>query len=122
MSIWAKLQHFTAAEFEPLSEAMDPILLRKLDDTRHIAGVPIHVTSAVRLNQRSDTDSEHIYGEGVDIADNKKGDDISSRWRYHILRGAYAVGFSRIGIYDRHIHLGVSKTKDQEVAWLGKSK
>lgn len=93
-------------------------LVLLLQNVRTIADVPIYVTSGLR---QTDTDSEHALGLGVDISDNDDGAEIGSRWRFLVLRAALAVGFRRIGIYDRHIHLGISESKDQDVTWWGVS-
>jgi len=47
-----------------------------------------------------------------------------SRSRYLIVNAALRVGFNRIGIYDKHIHLdnAMGKGFDQYVVWWGKSK
>ena len=112
MSIWARLQHFTAGEFGEHADSMNPVLLRKLDDARHIAGVPFKITSAWRTGDLR----AHGKGDAVDIRAH------DSRGRFLILKGLVLAGFTRIGIYNLHLHADVNETADQEVAWLGKSK
>ena len=116
--IWSSIQHFTESEFAPHADEMTGRLLRKLDDTRHIADVPIYITS----HYRPGDDGAHGIGDAVDISDNSNGDDIGSRWRHRVLDAAYACKFRRIGIYDKHIHLDISVTRDQDVTWIGTSK
>ena len=118
MNIWKNLEHFTAKEFAPYADEMSTKLLGKLDDVRHIAEVPIYITS----HYRPGDDGAHGDGDAVDISDNKHGNDISSRWRHKVLDAAYACKFRRVGIYDKHLHLDVSTTRDQDVSWIGKSK
>ena len=118
MSIWQELAYFSAEEFGEHADEMNEHLLYLLDATRELADMPIYITSGVRP---SDVTSEHFTGEGVDVSDNLDGDPISSVWRYHVLHGAFAAGFIRIGVYDRHLHLGVSRLKAPDVLWIGKS-
>ncbi len=116
MNIWEELNYFTVSEFTN-PDKMNPKLLHKLDDVRHVAGLTIFITSSFRVGDAG----AHGDGDAVDIADNKTGEEISSRWRHKILAAAYAAGFKRIGSYDKHLHLDVSLTRIQEVSWIGKS-
>lgn len=78
---------------------------------------PIIVTSGVRClahNQEvgGTEDSEHMTGEGVDIA------CTSSSLRYKIIAAALDAGVTRIGIAKSFIHLGIAQYQPQEVVWL----
>jgi len=53
----------------------------------------------------------HPNGTGVDI----KCD--SSRARFLLLKALIMAGFTRIGIYKKHIHADLDPGKDQEVVW-----
>lgn len=110
----SRLENFTKNEVEGLN----PKLRVMLQATRYLAGVPIYVTSGLRPGD----DGEHGEGDGVDISDNPRGDPISSRWRDKVLEASYRVGFRRRGVYDRHVHLGVSDSRDQDVTWIGRSR
>jgi hypothetical protein len=110
MSAEAKLENFNMEEVEGLTDRMK-IMLQAI---RYISGVPFHVTSGLRP---SDSNSEHSLGMGVDISDNDRGEPISSAWRHKVLGACYAVGLTRIGDYDRHIHIGVSTSHPQDVTW-----
>ncbi len=110
------LESFSADELGH-GHALAPELLVKLQAVRYLAGEPIHISSGLR----PEDDGEHGSGEAVDITDNRRGEDVGSRWRHHVLKASYAVGFSRIGVYDKHIHLGVSRERDQSVTWWGQS-
>ena len=103
-------------EFDHPDE-MDRDMLEILDFVRASAEMPIYITSDYREGDSGD----HGTGEGVDISDNQHGNDISSRWRWKVLAAAYAFDIARIGIYEKHIHLGISARLDQKVAWIGKS-
>lgn len=110
------LMYFKPDEFaEP--ERVSSELLERLDAARAFAGVPFYVTS----DFRDGDDGTHGCGDAVDISDNKRGGPCGSRWRYHAVRGLIQAGFSRIGVYDRHIHVDVGKS-DPEVMWWAMSK
>lgn len=44
-----------------------------------------------------------------------------SRARYLIVRGALGAGFTRIGVYDRHVHLDCDPDLPPRVLWEGVS-
>lgn len=107
-------KYFKEAEIKGLKS----FLVSRLDALREYAGIPVVITEGVPPSDEGShvKDSEHFEGNGVDIrcADSKS--------RFLLLRAAFAVGFNRIGIYDRHIHLGVSNNHPQMVTWWGTSK
>lgn len=112
-----KWEYFTENEVKGLKEDF----VEKLDMARGIAGVPFIITSGYRSEAQNEAvggikDSEHITGYGVDLAatDNEK--------RHKILDALYTTGFERIGIYDRHIHVGDSPTHPRPRTWVGISK
>jgi hypothetical protein len=82
-----------------------------------LVGESIHITSGYRPKDPG-AHGEHF---AVDISDNKEGKPLGSRWRFLILKAAFSIGFQRIGIYDRHIHLDISQKRDLDVAWWGQS-
>ena len=90
------LHHFNSGEFnEP--EKMDTEFIRKLDKARAIADVPFKITSSFREGD----EKTHGLGLAVDIACEKDG---NCRKRHAIITSLHAVGITRIGIYDKHIH------------------
>lgn len=105
----AELDNFTQSEAQGLTDE----LLVKLQAVRYEAGVPMFVTSGYRHGD----DGAHGSGEAVDISDNGVGEEVGSRWRFLVVKAALSVGFNRIGVYDRHIHLDVSQDLDQSVMW-----
>lgn len=107
---WSQIRHFTPDEF---SGEMDSGLIYMLDAAREIAGIKFTLASTRR--QGSGT-SAHNTGHAVDI---RCSDSVS---RFVIVAALFAVGFRRIGIYDKHIHADNSETHDQDVCWIGKSK
>ena len=95
----------------------DREFMDKVDTARHEAGVPFIINSGCRcpdhnLSVGGKSTSSHPLGYACDIK------AVSSRSRYHILRGLFAVGFNRIGIGRKFIHVDVDINKDAEVAWL----
>ena len=111
------LRYFSADEFK-YPDKISHDLLYLLDDIRSIARVPIYVTSDYRPTVNT---SSHHLGLAVDISDNLEGREPTSRWRIRVLRAALSRNVARIGIYDRHIHIDISETHDQDVAWWGSS-
>jgi len=93
---------------------MHPDFLARLERAREIAGVPFVINSAFRTveHERSrgrSGSSSHTTGRAVDIQ------ATDSRRRYHIIRGLYAAGFTRIGHHPTFIHVDDSPAHDQEV-------
>lgn len=93
-----------------------PELLMMVDAVRHKAGIPMICTSGPRCQVWNDANggskfSEHVDGDGADFA------VASSRARFLIVQAALDCGVTRIGIAKSFVHLGVSKTNDQEVIW-----
>ena len=92
-------------------------LLKKLDLAREIAGVPMYISDDYRTNAQG----AHSYGMAVDVVDDYDSDGITSAWRYEVVRAACAAGFTRIGVYDKHIHLDIWDGGPQRVMWMGES-
>ena len=119
---WTKIKHFKKHEFkEP--DKVSPELVYKLDHTREMAGVPIIITGSYRAPQsRVPRDTAHKPNgkgkyEGVDIK------AVNPRSRYRIMVAAIEAGFTRIGVYNAHLHLDVAtKGFSQRVMWWGRSK
>lgn len=101
---------------------LDPELVSKLDNARHVAGVPFKITSGKRSADQNSVlrgavaDSSHLTGKAVDLAVE------GSRELYLMLKGLYAAGFRRIGQYVNvsgddviHLHVDIDETKDQDV-------
>ncbi len=104
---------FTSEEVEGLQDAF----VQKLDKARGIADTPYRITSGKRtLLQNEQTpgavnDSAHLEGLAVDLL-------CEESWeRYLIIESLLAVGFCRLGIYRKHIHVDDSKTLPQNVIW-----
>lgn len=75
------------------------------------------ITEAVPANKDGShvSDSEHFKGFAVDVrADN-------GYMRYLIVTKALECGIKRIGVYDKHVHLGASPIHPSPVIWSGVS-
>lgn len=105
---WNQIEHFTSSEF---TGPMDPAFIKKLDRARGQAGVKFQITSSYR----SDSKTAHGVGHAVDIA------CTGSRERYCILKALLGQGFTRIGVYDKHIHVDDWPDGDPRVIWWGES-
>lgn len=106
------LWHFEAYEFDYPTH-MQQDFLQLLDEVREEAGTPFHITSDFRPNDPN----AHGLGRAVDIA------CANSVKRMKIVRAAIACGVTRIGVYDKHIHLdNAPQPKPQEVMWWGTSR
>lgn len=95
---------------------MDASFLSRLDQAREYAGIPFVVNSAYRTvghekEQGRDGTSSHTKGIAVDLWCE------GSRQRFLILHGLMKVGFTRIGIGEKFIHVDSDKEKDQNVIW-----
>ena len=118
-------KHFKANEFK-YPELLSPKLLQMLDATREKAEVAMTITGSWRprpnVGKRSSGHQPNGRGiyEAVDIR------CPTSRKRFRMVKAAFEVGFRRIGVYDRHIHLDcvteISNKFGQDVNWIGISK
>ncbi len=98
---------------------LKPELWQALDKARELSGIPYSITSGFRTPQQNTAvggvdGSEHTLGLGCDILA-----DTSTK-RLKIVSGALKAGFTRIGVYLNHIHLGLGQSPsfDQNVLWV----
>lgn len=98
---------------------LDPELVRMLDDARDIAKTSFVISKNGGF--RPGDTKAHGLAKAADL----KCSTSNKRQRmYDALR---AVGFKRIGIYDKHLHADIATKADdpkydQNVTWWGKSK
>ena len=95
---------------------MKPIFLWKLQNCRTEAGVKFIIISGSRCKEHNENEdgrenSEHLTGEASDIY------IPDSHTRFRILKAAFSVGFTRIGIGPTYIHLGHKQGFPQMVVW-----
>lgn len=111
-----KLSEFDSPDVKGSGEEMKMSTLKMLDEARHIAQIPFRVNSGYRTEKHNKkvggvNGSSHTKGYAVDIACN---DSIS---RFKIINAALQVGFNRIGISDKFIHLDNDPNKSKNVIW-----
>ena len=100
---------------------LDPRLVAMLDNARSVSMVPYKITSGFRSPEDNAgaggvSGSSHTKGLGVDLAcDN-------SSYRFKMIVGLLTAGFTRIGVYDKHLHADCDNELPQEVVWVGISK
>lgn len=104
---WSRVRWFTPAEF--VSRRVVAELVYRLDAAREIAGVPFVLTSTWRPGDVG----AHPKGTGADIRCS------GSSARFRIVSALIEAGFTRIGIYDRHIHVDVDESAPELVMWIG---
>ena len=107
---WDVLQYFKAEEFDH-PEELSYDLMVMVDAVRAISGVRLVPTSDYRPGDPL------AHGRGVAL-------DLSlpaSKDRMRVVSAAIMVGFRRIGIYDKHIHLDIDRELPQDVMWWGTS-
>lgn len=102
------LKHFKPSEFSDYRR-MNLVFLEMLDDARSRAGVPFKLNSSFR----PEDPGSHGKGLAVDIA------CVDSRARFLTVLALLSVGFRRIGVYERHVHVDFDLDRDQDVLWLG---
>jgi len=98
-------------------KGLDTELVAMLDRARGLAGVPFVITCGLRTQEQNDAlpesvkDSAHLSGNAVDLA------CADSTTRFAMLRGLILAGFTRIGVYQNHLHADNSVTLPQKVCW-----
>ncbi len=107
-----KYHYFCDDEVEGLSEK----LVEQLDHARSIAGIPFFITEGLASGGSHVKDTAHQRGLAVDLRCN------TSRARFIMVRALLFVGFRRIGIYDKHVHVDIDESLPQDVIWVGESK
>ena len=125
MITWSHVKHFSLYEFQR-PECLRLEMIQKLDELREACGFPLVVTSSWRDREHNAAvggvnDSSHCLAEdglysGVDIATH----NIGGGGLYKLVRNALTIGYNRIGIYPRHVHLDVENRLPQQIIWVGK--
>lgn len=115
------LKYFKESEFKACtpsckSSQCEPCALELLDTLRELCGFPIHLNSAYRSKNYEKTKgragtSSHCKGVAFDLR------CYDSHERFLLVRNAIAVGFNRIGIAERFIHIDCDSSKPQNLIW-----
>lgn len=119
-------KYFKQSEFDDPTQpgsgaAMDPELIRMLDELRERCGFPFTVASGVRTKEHNEKiggapNSDHVIqadglSHGVDIY-------IESVFRrFKLVKLAMEIGIRRIGVKKNGVHLGNWKDNPQDVLW-----
>lgn len=89
---------------------MNPAFLDRLDEARNLAGVPFVITSGYRCPTHNravgSTSDNHTKGIAADIR------CVDSNTRYKIVSGLIKLGFSRIGLHKRFVHVDMNDRLD----------
>jgi len=116
------MKYFNYSEFDSpdvqgSGQLMDKTLLEMLDEVRDKFDKPIHITSGFRTPAHNEAvggveTSSHLKGLAVDIACTNSTD------RFDLLNCILDVGFSRVGIAKKFIHIDIDFEKAQGVTWI----
>lgn len=124
---WDEIVHFKPDEFNR-PELLRPEMAMMLDDLRGEYGGPVIISSSYRDPQTNMVvggakDSAHLPDptdglySGIDFT--LPGNKVPSKDAFKIVFLAFRLGFARIGVYPKHIHLDIEKRLPQEVLWVG---
>lgn len=117
------MRHFKPEEFKCKcgkcgkgAHAIEPMILEMLDDAREVAGIPFHISSALRCATHNEaiggtSNSSHLNGTAFDIV------CLASRDRFTIIEALLNAGFNRIGIAKDFIHVDYDREKAPNVIW-----
>lgn len=115
------LRYFTEDEFNRAKPGcslrdMNESFMARLDEARHIAGVPFIINSAYRskayeISKGREGTSSHTKGLAVDLRCN------TGFQRLQIVSSLLKVGFTRIGLHRNFIHVDYDPQKNQSI-WL----
>lgn len=112
---------FDSPDLEGSGERMQESTLEKLQRARDAYKRPIRISSGYRTLAHNKSiggaqNSSHVKGHAVDISCSVSSD------RFRLFLCLIQAGFTRIGVYDGHIHADDDPTKAPQVLWVGKSK
>lgn len=115
-------KHFRAEEFLcPCGECdggtMSMFFINRLEVARALAKVPFIITSGYRCRAHNTAIgganlSAHMYGLAADIL----AEDAHTR--FLIVKALIQVGFTRIGIYEKHIHVDYDRKCRQDIIFV----
>ena len=108
------LREFDSKDTPGSGVRIDSQLLLKLAELQHRIDYDIEINSAYRTRNRNALvggarESAHLSGRAVDIK------VLNNEQRYQIVKNAVELGFTRIGIHRRFIHLDVSSKGDRSI-------
>jgi hypothetical protein len=109
-------KHFSKDEIKGLNDQ----LVLMLDLAREKAKIPFIISSGLRTQDQNIAingvpDSAHLKGLAVDLK------CVNGKDRFKMVFALLDVGFERIEIAPRHIHVDIDKTKPLKTMFLGVS-
>ena len=93
------------------TDGLDLELLASLHDMADALTFRVHINSGFR----PEDEGEHGLALAADIA-------VVGGWQRRRLVEEALPRFPRIGVYDKHIHVGIDKTRPNPVLWVGISR
>lgn len=104
--------YFTDEEIAGLA----PALVERLIEARRLAMTPFVLTETVANGGSHVENTAHARGLAVDI---RAHDSIT---RFKIVKALLDSGFTRVGVYNLHVHADVDDSLPQGVLWVGESR
>ena len=103
------------------SKGLDYGLMVRLDMARDLCGFPIVITSGRRDEEQNASaggtkESSHLKGLAVDLRA-----PTGQNEREKMIWALGRAGFTRMGLYNRHIHCDCDPDKAQYIVWFGES-
>lgn len=103
------MKYFSLDEFKcPCCKKveMNESFLRSLDSLRERIGIPLTINSGFRCDKHNtdiggSPNSKHRLGLAADISTK----NMRAKQKYNVIKNAYVVGMTGIGVYETFIHL-----------------
>lgn len=121
MNFWEEITHFEPWEFESPDESnsgykMQETTVRMLDEARQLCDFQFNISSGFRTKYHNKKvggrrNSAHLKGYAADIK------CLTSQKRFKMIKALMAVGFNRIGISERFIHVDNDPNLVKDVIW-----
>lgn len=118
---WENIKHFVPKEFDSPDVSgsglnMNYAFIQKLDSARTVSEIQYIINSGYRTIQHNKkvggkSNSAHLKGLAADIS------ALTSNQKFRLVYGLMEAGFTRIGIYDTHIHVDMDKSKSQNLLY-----
>jgi hypothetical protein len=94
---------------------LQPALVDRLVEARRLAMVPFTITEGLAAGGSHVENTAHARGLAVDL---RCHDSVS---RFKIVKALLEAGFTRVGVYDKHVHADCDPGLPQGVLWVGRS-
>ena len=94
---------------------LQPVFVERLMEARQRAMTPFVLTETVASGGSHVANTAHARGLAADI---RAHDSVT---RFKIVKALLDSGFTRVGIYDKHVHADVDLSLPQGVLWVGVS-